>query len=122
MPSPFPGMDPYLENPDWFPNLHDGLITFLIGSLMRRLPEPYYARSRQRIWLEHTHRRIEPDADVLRSGRYPSHWERDNGGVAIAEDVELAEPVIVAFETVEHDPLQEPLRRRSLSPHDRLRQ
>jgi len=22
MPSPFPGMDPYLENPDWFPNLH----------------------------------------------------------------------------------------------------
>ena len=26
MPSPFPGMDPYLESPDWFPDLHDGLI------------------------------------------------------------------------------------------------
>ncbi len=41
MASPFPGMDPYLESPDWFPNLHDGLITFLVGALMRRLPEPY---------------------------------------------------------------------------------
>ncbi len=49
MASPFPGMDPYLESPDWFPNLHDGLITFLVGALMRRLPEPYYARSRQMI-------------------------------------------------------------------------
>ncbi len=41
MASPFPGMDPYLESLDWFPNLHDGLITFLVGALMRRLPEPY---------------------------------------------------------------------------------
>ena len=122
MPSPFPGMDPYLENPDWFPNLHDGLITFLVGSLMRRLPEAYYARSRQRIWLEHTHRRVEPDADVLRSARGPSQWERDNGGVAIAEEVELAEPVVVAFETVDHDPFEEPyieIRRRHGS-EDRL--
>ncbi len=23
MPSPFPGMDPYLESLDWFPDLHD---------------------------------------------------------------------------------------------------
>ena len=26
MPSPFPGMDPYLESPDWFPDLHGSLI------------------------------------------------------------------------------------------------
>ena len=26
MPSPFPGMDPYLESPDWFPDLHGNLI------------------------------------------------------------------------------------------------
>ncbi len=29
MPSPFPGMDPYLESPDWFPDLHGSLITFM---------------------------------------------------------------------------------------------
>ncbi len=31
MPSPFPGMDPYLESPDWFPCLHDGLIYLYSG-------------------------------------------------------------------------------------------
>ena len=29
MPSPFPGMDPYLESPDWFPDLHGSLIIFM---------------------------------------------------------------------------------------------
>ena len=27
MPSPFPGMDPYLENPEIFPDFHDSAIT-----------------------------------------------------------------------------------------------
>ncbi len=74
MPSPFPGMDPYLEGPDWFPGLHDAMITFLVGTLMRRLPAPYYAKSTQRVWLEYTHKSIEPDADVLHSGRGSSRW------------------------------------------------
>jgi Protein of unknown function (DUF4058) len=108
MPSPFPGMDPYLESPDWFPNLHDGLITFLVGALMRRLPEPYYARSRQHVWLEYTHRQIEPDADVLHSGLGASGWRGGRGGVAVAEEVELAEPVVIPVERIEHDPLEEP--------------
>ena len=34
MPSPFPGMDPYLESPDWFPDLHDGLI-FTIKAVLQ---------------------------------------------------------------------------------------
>jgi hypothetical protein len=122
MPSPFPGMDPYLESPDWFPNLHDGLITFLVGALMRRLPEPYYARSRQRVWLEYAHRQIEPDADVLHSGLGASRWRGGNGGVAVAEEVAVAEPVVVSVETIEHEPFEEPfveIRRRDGSD-DRL--
>ncbi len=39
MPSPFPGMNPYLETPDWFPDLHDSLITFIKGLLQHSLPE-----------------------------------------------------------------------------------
>ncbi len=122
MPSPFPGMDPYLENPDWFPNLHDGLITFLVGALMKRLPEPYYARSRQRVWLEYTHRQIEPDVDVLHPGRGPSRWRSEEGGVAVADEVDLDEPVVVAVDSIEHDPYEEPfveIRRRHGS-EDRL--
>jgi len=29
MPSPFPDMDPFLEHPEIFPDLHDGLIIYL---------------------------------------------------------------------------------------------
>jgi hypothetical protein len=122
VPSPFTGMDPYLENPDWFPCLHDSLITFMVGRLMRYLPEPYYARSRQRVWLERAHQRIEPDADVLRSGREPSPWGRGNGGVAVADEVEVADPVVISVEAIEHDPFEEPfveIRRRH-GAEDRL--
>jgi hypothetical protein len=115
-------MDPYLESPDWFPGLHDALITFLVGNLMRRLPEPYYAKSTQRVWLEYTSRQIEPDADVLHSGLGISRWRPANGGVAVAEQVDLAEPVVVSVETIEDGPFEEPfveIRRRDGSD-DRL--
>jgi hypothetical protein len=115
-------MDPYLESPDWFPGLHDALITFLVGALMRRLPEPYYAKSTQRVWLEYTHKQIEPDADVLRSGLGSSHWRGVRGGVATAERIDLAEPVVVSVEMIDHDPYEEPfveIRRRDGSD-DRL--
>lgn len=43
MPSPFPGMDPYLENPEIFPDFHDSVITYLREYLQACLPEPYFA-------------------------------------------------------------------------------
>jgi hypothetical protein len=33
MPSTFPGMDPFLELPPFFPGLHDDMITYLKESL-----------------------------------------------------------------------------------------
>ena len=122
MPSPFPGMDPYLENPDWFPCLHESLVVAIMGSLQVRLPEFYYAQSRQRVWLEASHRRVEPDVDVLHSSRELSPWGRGNGGVAVAEEIEVAEPVVISVEAIEHDPFEEPfieVRRRHGS-EDRL--
>jgi hypothetical protein len=125
MPSPFPGLDPYLESPDWFPNLHDGLIFCLQESLQPRLPQQYYARSRQRVWLEFSHRTIEPDIDVLRSGQEP-RGRRGQGGAVAAAVIEaeplVSEPIILTVETIEHDPYEEPfleIRRRQGS-EDRL--
>jgi hypothetical protein len=43
MPSPSPGMDPYLEHPVYFPDLHERLITSLSEVIQVGLPEPYYA-------------------------------------------------------------------------------
>jgi hypothetical protein len=54
MPSPFPGIDPYLESPDWFPDLHGNLIILMKGALQHSLPESYYAQSSQRVWLEYS--------------------------------------------------------------------
>jgi hypothetical protein len=105
MPSPFPGMDPYLENPDWFPDLHGSLIIFMKGTLQRCLPESYYAQSSQRVWLEYSQRHVEPDVEVVQSARRPQKRAR-GGSVAVAKSQE-ADPVVVTVETIERGPFKE---------------
>ncbi|MFI5458620.1 MAG: DUF4058 family protein [Isosphaerales bacterium] len=104
MPSPFPGMDPYLESPDWFPNLHHDLIFCIKQSLRIRLPGSYYAQSDQRVWLEYSRRYAEPDVEIVRSGKRPR--KRSRGGAAVAE-YQPAEPLVVSVETIEHGPFKE---------------
>jgi Protein of unknown function (DUF4058) len=52
MPSPFPGMDPYLESARFFPDLHSGLIFAMKDDLQGKLSQAYYAQSGQRVWLD----------------------------------------------------------------------
>src|SRR3989442_1271435 len=49
MPSPFPGMDPYLEHPNLFPGLHNRLVAVLSESLQAKLPPPYFAEIGERV-------------------------------------------------------------------------
>ncbi len=60
MPSPFPGMDPWLEDPAIFPDLHDALIIYLRDALNAALPEPYVASAATRVWIDDGELR-EPD-------------------------------------------------------------
>jgi hypothetical protein len=103
MPSPFPGMDPYLENPEIFPDLHDSLITYLREQLQASLPAPYFAAMGRRIWIEFARRSIGPDVQVRRGsgsvGRRP-----EEGRVALAASP-TARPVVVR---VAHDEFREP--------------
>ena len=46
MPSPFPGMDPYLEAPDIWPDFHHALATEIRGELNRLLPAPLLCTAR----------------------------------------------------------------------------
>jgi hypothetical protein len=48
MPSPFPGMDLYLEAPDIWPDLHHALAGEIRNQLNQTLPSPYYARLEMR--------------------------------------------------------------------------
>lgn len=52
MPSPFPGMDPYVEAPGIWPDFHLGMIAAMRSALNERLPPHYVAAGDQHVWLE----------------------------------------------------------------------
>jgi hypothetical protein len=105
MPSPFPGMDPYLESPDWFPGLHGSLITFMKGALQRSLPGSYYADSNQRVWLEYTRRPMEPDVEIVHSAS--KRRKRSGSGLALLAEPREGGPLVVTVETIEHGPFKQ---------------
>ncbi len=90
MPSPFPGMDPYLESPDIWPDFHDALASEIRAVLNQTLPPPYYARLEMRpevgiVEDESVARRIVPDVAVMRNPR-PSNPQ----GTAVLEQPRTA--------------------------------
>lgn len=96
MPSPFPGMDPYMEDPAGWPNLHVNLITEIQAALNRQLRPKYYARAEDRVYVSDQddpgRRVIAPDVRVLaREEQPPGPWVPldDTAAVAIAEPVEV---------------------------------
>jgi hypothetical protein len=50
MPSPFPGMDPILEDPSLFPEFRFCFVMQLMGTINAMIPAPYYAARSERIW------------------------------------------------------------------------
>lgn len=69
MPSPFPGMDPYLENPAIWSDFHGTFLMAMRAELNRLLPEGYTARWDRYVWLdgpdtERPRRLGEPDTFV----------------------------------------------------------
>ena len=51
MPSPFPGMDPYLEDPDLWPDVHANLIASIQAELNQQIAPNYVARVEQRVFI-----------------------------------------------------------------------
>src|SRR5688572_10124897 len=102
MPSPFPGMDPFLEDPAYFPGLHDKLIVYIVEQLQPRLPAPYFADINERVWVETSRRRINPDVDVYRRARPGRRTaSKGNGSIAVAT---RSKPIVI---TVMHDESRE---------------
>jgi hypothetical protein len=86
MPSPFPGMDPYLEAVEIWPDLHDALAGEIRNELNQALPSPYYARLEMRpevgiVEEEGIQQRIVPDIVVVRHPHPPQ--KPDGGGTAV---------------------------------------
>ena len=92
MPSPFPGMDPYLEDPAGWPNLHLNLVAEINATLNRDLRPKYFARAEERVYvsdLDDPGRRvIAPDVRILTSpaGR-DQRPAPPTGGAAVADPI-----------------------------------
>lgn len=99
MPSPFPGMDPYLESPDIWPDFHDRIASEISTTLNRELPATYYARLETRpevgIIGEAPHRRIVADVSVNRA----DSQESSNLAVADVPRADISESVDLVIET-----------------------
>ncbi|MGH7127080.1 MAG: DUF4058 family protein [Planctomycetaceae bacterium] len=52
MPSPFPGVDPFLESQGLWPDFHSEFVSSWRNALLDRLPPSYDARLDERVWLE----------------------------------------------------------------------
>lgn len=106
MPSPFPGMDPYLEDPDVFPNLHDKLVVYLEEFLQPRLPEPYFAKTAQRAWIETAEKDRYPDVSVL-IGAASERPVRDNSGGVATIPASRGRPLTIAVKDLPWDEYRE---------------
>lgn len=100
MPSPFPGMDPYLENPITWPNLHLLLIAATNSQLKPLLrPRGYLVTIGERVWVSDPGRPVYPDVAVIEQHSPP----RANSGNATT--IEADEPVLIkVFEAEIHEP------------------
>src|SRR5437764_6685488 len=86
MPSPFPGMDPYLEAHSLWPGFHNRFASELSAELNGALPAPYYADLEMReevgiIEEDGAKTWIVPDVTVVHHPRPPV--EPELGGVAL---------------------------------------
>lgn len=99
MPSPFPGMDPYLERPELFGGFHERFVNAISDAISGQLPPTYFAELGSRIWIEESSRVILPDVNIHgESGPHRSHGS--SGGTAVlapASDVEV-EPFTIVLE------------------------
>jgi hypothetical protein len=91
MPSPFPGMDPYIEDQGRWADFHSSLVTYCRDTLAARLPEDYVAQIGERVylvtWQVDESRAILPDVAVLREDRPAREAAGERPGVATLEPV-----------------------------------
>lgn len=85
MPNPFPGMNPFLEEPAVWPSVHSRLITYAADALNQELPAGYVANVEERVFLVELPTSRYPDTSVARNPRSQTRNGNGISSVAIAE-------------------------------------
>ena len=98
MPSPFPGMDPYLEARSLWPDLHQRMITYFSEVLQPQLRPKYIARIGERMRLATVSRSYVPDVLLVHTMREPAPT------LAMAEPLVADEPQVITMldDTIRH--------------------
>ena len=99
MPSPFPGMDPYLEDTRLWEDAHNSLIIYLRAAIGALLPPHYAAAVQDRVYIVPDEKQVYvPDVAV----KTPA-WKMETGNVAIAKESD-APLLIPSFFRWEREP------------------
>jgi Protein of unknown function (DUF4058) len=104
MPSPFPGMDPYVERPAIWPDFHDSLIAAIRAALQPLLRPRFVALTQDRLFVLESDRPIRPDVSVVRTNSPqppaggPAVLEADAPAVFELWREEMREPLIHIIE------------------------
>jgi hypothetical protein len=99
---PFPGMDPYLERREIWPDFHDRLITYLADAIQPQILPKYAALTQDRLYVvEHDHV-MRPDVSILQVG---DDFSRGGTAMATAETIAADEPQVME---VDRDEIREP--------------
>ena len=97
MPSPFPGMDPYLEYPALWPDVHNRLVAALGDELSPVLRPRYYVALEERTYLEEPPELVlvgRPDVAVVgRGAETEASAETTRTSAAVEVELPMAEPV-----------------------------
>jgi hypothetical protein len=101
MKSPFPGMDPYLEDPAFWPDFHSRFLNCWCEALAQGLPDAYEARLDERVNLIHLtdeekSRLFIPDVSVTKGARSSGKGSREAASAVL-------EPVTIPHDVVEED-------------------
>jgi len=93
MPSPFPGMDPYLEAPGLWTDVHHGLISEIQARLNSKLRPKYRVRVEERVYISDENdpgrRTIVPDLRVAETGDNKPFASSSHSAVSVVEPVVL---------------------------------
>lgn len=95
MRSPFPGMDPYLEDPAFWPDFHRTFINYLREALLDRLPKHYDARIDEQLRLvnfDEETRRIYPDVAILHD---PARLPSPRSPTPTSSNIATLEPITI---------------------------
>ena len=104
MPSPFPGMDPYLEDPGLWPDVHHRFISATSELLQDRVSPKYLVRVEERVYVagpdDETRLQRIPDVHVIAAPKHADDALKaaSAGSVAV---LECADPIEVQVELEE---------------------